>query len=283
MTAVYTWDVFSTLDGYGSFAAGADLGGYWGKQGPELLDHRAALFDTEQRMVFGATTFRETAQIMSSGTDPHSLDEWVVRTTRMPATVISSTLQDTLGWPDATIVRGDAVDIVTRLKEASDVPLRSQASLSLNWALMAAGLVDRLQVTIFPAISGRTGTSPILAGAGDFDLELLESRTLDRHTQELIYRPTPGEAVLRPGRTTREISSPGADGHDRRPEAGGGWVRGCKRPSTSCTSRTPRATPISGQATNPVTPRKRCCCHRDLSPSACGRGRSTVRQADRCL
>ena len=141
-------------------------------------------------MVFGATTFRAAAEIMTSGIDPNALDEWNVRTMRMPATVVSSTLHDTLGWPDATIVSGDAVDIVARLKEESDVPLRSQASLSLNWALMAAGLVDRLQVTIFPVISGRTGTSPILGGAGDFDLELLESRTLDRHTQELVYRPT---------------------------------------------------------------------------------------------
>ncbi|MFI6744238.1 dihydrofolate reductase family protein [Nonomuraea sp. NPDC050451] len=82
------------------------------------------------------------------------------------------------------------MDIVARLKEESDVPLRSQASLSLNRALMAAGLVDRLQVTIFPVISGRTGISPILVGAGDFDLELLESRTLDGHIPELIYRPT---------------------------------------------------------------------------------------------
>ena len=190
MTQTYTWDVFSTLDGYGSFGEGADWGGYWGKQGPELLEHRAALFDTEQRMVFGATTFRENAEIISAGTDPNALDEWFVRLLRMPATVVSSTLQDTLGWPDATIVSGDAVDIVTRLKEESDVPLRSQASLSLNWALMAAGLVDRLQVTIFPVISGRSGTSPVLGGAGDFDLELLEARTLDGHTQELIYRPT---------------------------------------------------------------------------------------------
>jgi dihydrofolate reductase len=140
-------------------------------------------------MVFGATTFRETAEIMS-GIDPNVLDEWNVRAMRTPATVISSTLQDALGWPDATIVSGNAVDIVARLKEQSDVPLRSQASLSLNWALMAAGLVDRLQVTIFPVISGQTGISPILAGAGDFDLELLESRTLDGHTQELVYRPT---------------------------------------------------------------------------------------------
>jgi dihydrofolate reductase len=190
MTAVYTWDVFSRLDGYGSYVEGADWGGYWSKQGPELLEHRAALFDTEQRMVFGATTFRENAQILTSGTDPHALDEWNVRTMRMPATVLSSTLQDTFGWPDASIVSGDGVEIVRRLKEESDVPLRSQASLSLNRTLMAAGLVDRLQITIFPVISGRTGTSPILRGAGDFDLELLESRTLDGHTQELVYRPT---------------------------------------------------------------------------------------------
>ena len=190
MTAIYTWDVFSTLDGYGSFTEGAGWGGYWDKQGPELLEHRASLFDTPQRMVFGATTFREHAEIMTSGLDPNAFDEWNLRTLHSPATVISSTLTDTLGWPDATIVSGDAVDIVTRLKEESDVPLRSQASLSLNWALMAAGLVDRLQVTIFPVVSAKVGTSPIFGGAGDFDLELLESRTLDGRTQELVYRPT---------------------------------------------------------------------------------------------
>lgn len=190
MTADYTWDVFSTVDGYGSFAEGADWGGYWSKRGPELLDHRAALFNSEQRMVFGATTFRENARIMTSGIDPNSLDEWNIRMMPMPATVISSTLHDTLGWPNATIMSGDAAVIVARLKAESDVPLRSQASLSLNWALMAAGLVDRLQMTIFPVISGRTGTSPILRGAGDFDLELLESRTLDGRTHELVYRPS---------------------------------------------------------------------------------------------
>ena len=35
MTATYTFDVFSSLDGFG--AAGGDWSGYWGKQGPELL------------------------------------------------------------------------------------------------------------------------------------------------------------------------------------------------------------------------------------------------------
>ena len=85
---------------------------------------------------------------------------------------------------------GDAVDIVARLKAESEVPMRSHGSLALNWALMAAGLVDFVHVTIFPVVSGRTGTDPIFGGAGDFDLELAEHRTLDGHTQELVYRPT---------------------------------------------------------------------------------------------
>ena len=190
MTATYTWDVFSTLDGYGSYGPDGDWGGYWSKQGPELLALRAALFAPEQRMVYGATTFREVAEIMTSGLDPNSLDEWNVRLIRTPATVVSTTLRDTLGWPDATIVDGDAVDVVARLKTESDVPLRSLASLSMNRALMAAGLVDRLQVTIFPAIAGRTGDDPLFGGAADFDLELLDSTLLDGRTQELVYRPT---------------------------------------------------------------------------------------------
>ena len=108
----------------------------------------------------------------------------------MPATVVSTTLKGPLDWPNATVVRGDAADIVARLKEESEMPLRSHGSLSLNRALMAAGLVDFVQVTLFPVITGKTGTDPIFQGAADFDLELVESRTLDGHTQELIYLPT---------------------------------------------------------------------------------------------
>ena len=55
MTATYTFDVFSSLDGFG--AASGNWTGYWGKQGPELLDHRLALYGEEQRMVFGANTY----------------------------------------------------------------------------------------------------------------------------------------------------------------------------------------------------------------------------------
>ena len=117
-------------------------------------------------------------------------DPWAARMRSLPVTVVSTTLEGPLDWPDATVVSGDAVDVVARLKEESAVPLRSHGSLSMNRALMAAGLVDRVQVTLFPVITGQTGVDLIFAGGADFDLELIESQTFDGHTQELIYRPT---------------------------------------------------------------------------------------------
>ena len=189
MSATYTFDVFSSLDGFG--AAGGDWTGYWGKQGPEFLDHRLAQYGAEQRMVFGANTYRAFAQMLAASTEESDVrDPWVTRMRNLPATVVSKTLDGPLDWPDATLVSGDAVDVVARLKAESGVPLRSHGSLSLNRALMAAGLVDRVQVTLFPVITGRTGLGPIFEGAADFDLELIESRTLDGRIQELSYRPT---------------------------------------------------------------------------------------------
>jgi dihydrofolate reductase len=190
MTASYTFDVFSSLDGFGS-VSGGDWGGYWGKQGPELLNHRLALYSEEQRMVFGANTYRLFAEMLATSTEESEVrDPWVTRMVNLPATIVSNTLEEPLDWVDGTVVSGDAVDVVARLKEESEVPLRSHGSLSMNRALMAAGLVDRVQVTLFPVITGQNGSDAIFEGAADFDLELLDTRTLDGNIQELIYRPT---------------------------------------------------------------------------------------------
>jgi dihydrofolate reductase len=189
MTATYTFDVFSSLDGFG--AATGDWTGYWGKQGPELLERRLALYNENQRMVFGANTYRAFVQMLAASTEDSDVrDPWVSRMVSLPAIVVSSTLQEPLDWPDAKLACGDAVDIVAQLKEESDVPLRSHGSLSMNRALMAAGLVDRVHVALFPVITGQSGADPVFKDAADFDLELFETRTLDGRTQELIYRPT---------------------------------------------------------------------------------------------
>ncbi|MFI5912825.1 dihydrofolate reductase family protein [Dactylosporangium sp. NPDC051541] len=188
MTATYTFDVFMSLDGFGGHTG--DWGAYWGKQGPEFLEHRRAQYSREQRMVYGAATYRDFAPLR--GADIPGFDEWARLMLRLPTTVVSSTLAAPLEWPGAGLVSG--IEAVARLKEESGVPLRSHGSLALNRALLDAGLVDRVQVTVFPVVTGRTRALPVLRGVGDFDLELLESRTLDGNIHELVYRPTPHTA-----------------------------------------------------------------------------------------
>ena len=157
MTATYTFDVFSSLDGFG--AARRQLDRLLGQAGPRAARppprpvRRGAADGLRGQHVSGCSR-----EMLASSTEESEVrDPWVTRMRSLPATVVSTTLQGPLDWPDATVVSGDAVDVVARLKEESEVPLRSHGSLSMNRALMAAGLVDRVQVTLFPVITGQTG------------------------------------------------------------------------------------------------------------------------------
>jgi hypothetical protein len=73
MPATYTFDVVSTLDGFASFEGG-DWGPFWGKGGPELLEHRLAAYREEQRLVLGANTYRQFVQLLGPSTETSKLD-----------------------------------------------------------------------------------------------------------------------------------------------------------------------------------------------------------------
>ena len=181
MSTTYTVDFFSTLDGYGMSEGWP---GYWGKEGPELIEDRVRTFAQDQVLVFGATTFREFRSFVKEYDEPYydSLNE-------LPKLVFSRTLEEPLGWQNSTVLREDAVTAIERLKQTTDVPMRSHGSISLNRALLAAGLVDRLEVMVFPVVGGRAGGSALLHGGAELDLELIESTVLDGRTQKLVYAP----------------------------------------------------------------------------------------------
>ena len=67
--------------------------------------------------------------------------------------------------------------------------MRTVGSLSLCRSLLAAGLVDRFRVVIFPVITGATGTDRIFDGYPDIALDLVDSRTFDGRLQLLEYVP----------------------------------------------------------------------------------------------
>jgi dihydrofolate reductase len=188
MSTTFTVDFFMSLDGYGS-AEGWP--GYWGKEGPEVRQDRVDTFAQDQVLVLGATTFLEFAKFVTMFDEPYydSLNE-------LPKIVFSSTIDpDNPGWQNSTVIDEDAVTAIERLKRTTDIPMRSHGSVSLNRALLAAGLVDRLEVIIFPAITGKSGYAALFQDGAEFDLELIESTVLDGRTQKLVYAPTLHTAV----------------------------------------------------------------------------------------
>jgi dihydrofolate reductase len=179
--ATYTVDWFTTLDGFGSGPVA-----FWGKEGPELLAQRdERLGRADQTLVLGANTYRLMERFASAQDDPGFAAPRQAR-----KVVISRTLKGPLSLPNATLLAEDALDAVPRLKAESPVPLLSHGSITMNRALLAAGLVDRLEIMIFPVVTGGSGSLPILAGMPDIDLELVDSLLFDRRIQQLVYVPT---------------------------------------------------------------------------------------------
>lgn len=187
--ATFIADMFMTLDGFGTGPIA-----YWGKEGPELVEHRYRTYfaGTDETLVFGANTYRDMARFASHLADTREFSALTARS----KVVISRSLTEPLGWANSTLEAEDALVAVPRLKAASPVPLRSHGSIAMNRALLAAGLVDRLDVTIFPIITGSSGADPVLADLPDIDLELVGSRLFDGRVQQLVYRPTVLERPL---------------------------------------------------------------------------------------
>ncbi len=151
-----------------------------------MREQRAQTYgDEDQTLVFGANTYRLFQRYAPAEDDPsHSpLNE-------ARKIVISRTLEKPLAWKNSTLIAEDALDAVPRLKAESPVPLRCHGSIAMNRALLAAGLVDRLEVMVFPVITGASGEDPTLAGLPDIDLELVDSRLFDGRVQQLVYVPT---------------------------------------------------------------------------------------------
>lgn len=183
-------DYISSLDGY---AAAEGWPGWWGLEGPEYLAWLAEGAATERTLLMGAKTYRLMHGFAASQT------EGVDVLGAVPKLVFSNTLTEPLEWENSRLIRGDAVEAVRELKETSERPMSTIGSLSLSRSLLAAGLVDRFRVVVFPVITGKTGQDPIYEGYPDLVLDLIEARTFDRGTQLLDYRPRLLDGPLPPG------------------------------------------------------------------------------------
>jgi dihydrofolate reductase len=179
-------DFITSLDGYG---AAEGWPGWWGLEGPEYLAWLGE--QPERTTLMGANTYRLMYGFASQSEtfDPEeagSMDEL----TNVSKVVFSSTLQDPLEWANTRLVRGEAVEAAAAMKRDGDSPMSTLGSLTLCRSLLAAGLVDRFRVVVFPVITGKTGSGRIYDGYPDVALAMVDSRTFDGSIQLLEYVPT---------------------------------------------------------------------------------------------
>ena len=185
-------DLITSLDGY---ASAEGWPGWWGLEGPEYLGWLESQPEGGYEVLMGATTYRLMSQMASqaaAGGEAYRPDEADSLTDldAQPKVVFSSTLREPLVWPNTRLVDTDAVEAVRAMKRDGTRSMRTLGSLALARSLLAAGLVDRFRLVVFPVITGATGRERVYDGYPDVALELVESRTLDGRLQLLDYVPT---------------------------------------------------------------------------------------------
>ena len=176
-----TIDLFSSLDGYG---AADGWPGYWGKEGPELMAWLEGQLAEDHTIVMGGNTYRTMSRIVAEEEDPS-----FARMAEIPKVVFSKTLAPPLTWDNTQVLNEEPAAALRRMKAEGSAPIRTLGSISLNKSLLQEGIVDLLQMVIFPVVTGQTGRDPIYADWPDLDLELVTTRTFDGRMQLVQYVP----------------------------------------------------------------------------------------------
>jgi dihydrofolate reductase len=195
---------FVTLDGVAQAPGGPDEdhdGGFahGGWQAP-LADQESGgvIFEQAERMdalLLGRRTYEIFADYW-----PHASQE--IPFTRLlndvPKYVASRTLAGSLAWQGSTLVAGDLAGSITALKERHD-EVQVIGSLDLLQSLLRFGLVDRLNLWVYPLLLG-SGKHVFAGGTVPTALRLTESVTYPSGTLHLAYEtagvPTYGNLAI---------------------------------------------------------------------------------------
>jgi dihydrofolate reductase len=111
--------------------------------------------------------------------------EWADRLNSLPKYVVSATLQEP-GWTNVTVLTGDVIDEVTRLKKELNGDIVVYASYQLGRTLIEHDLVDELRLFVFPVVAG-AGHRLFGETSGEKPLRLAGSRTIGDGIVFLTY------------------------------------------------------------------------------------------------
>jgi dihydrofolate reductase len=111
--------------------------------------------------------------------------EWADKLNSLPKYVVSSTLEHPR-WSNATVLKGDVVDEVSKLKQELDGEILVYASYQLVRTLLEHDLVDELRLVVFPVVLG-AGERLFGETSGKKPMRLVDARTIGDGLAFLTY------------------------------------------------------------------------------------------------
>jgi dihydrofolate reductase len=118
---------------------------------------------------------------------PHVPGDFADKFNTMPKYVVSSTLENP-EWTSTTVLRGNVVEEVEKLKERYERDIVVHGSPQLAQTLIEHDLVDELRLMVYPVIVG-AGKRLFTETTRKKNLRLVETKTFDDGIHVLIYRP----------------------------------------------------------------------------------------------
>ncbi len=128
---------------------------------------------------------------------PSMQGEFADKFNNMPKYVVSSTL-DEAEWNNSTVLKGDVVEEVSKLKEDLDGDIVVHGSAQLVQSLIEHDLVDELRLMVFPVVLG-SGKRVFGDKSDRKPLRLADSKVVGDGVAILIYEPAAQEATVPAG------------------------------------------------------------------------------------
>jgi dihydrofolate reductase len=174
-----------SLDGY--FVDGKGDMSWAHKRDPEWNEFAGSNAGGDGALVFGRVTYEMMASFWPTPAAMQSMPAVAEGMNKLPKLVFSRTL-NAVSWQNTTLVKGDLVTEMRRLKSQAGPGMAILGSGSIVSPLAQAGLIDELQIVVNPIVlgSGRT----LFEGAKDkIGLKLKKSRAFSNGNMVLYYEP----------------------------------------------------------------------------------------------
>ena len=180
---------------------GFRLGGWFGQFGGKDLEAWAKV-ELEEALGAEALLLGRRSDEWFAARWASRSGEWADRLNSLPKYVVSSTLDEPT-WSNATVLKGDVVDEVSKLKQELDGDIVVYASYQLVRTLMEHDLVDELRLVVFPVVLG-AGERLFGETSEQKPMRLVDTRTVGDGlaflTYEVVDAVLDGKSVLEPDR-----------------------------------------------------------------------------------